>query len=121
MFVLNPGRYVVGDPGIILDGPTFKELWGSTSRFDSLELKTDAGLIIAPSTGKNGEFKTSLGRNITTATTHIAFVPYRAVGRLLPYEVLRLSLAAPAMLYFSACAHIVLDGKLTIYCGAMPG
>lgn len=116
MFVLNPGRYVVGDPALILDDPTFKNLCASGTRFNALTLSTPQGQIIAPATGGNGDFVTDMGRSLRTASGHMAFVPYGLAGRLLTSDVIRISLASPAILYFSPSSNIILDGKLTIYC-----
>lgn len=116
MFLLNPGRYVVADPAVVLKDNTFKKLWGSSTRFESHILDTENGLLLALPTGKNGEFQTDLGRVISTDTAHIAFIPYLAAEKLLPFDIIRLSLATPALLYFDAQSNIVLDGMLTIYC-----
>lgn len=116
MFLLNPGRYVIGDPANILDDIIFKKLWGSSSKFNSLVLETPDGVIVAPSTGTNGEFITDIGKTIFTQTSHIAFVPYIAVSKLLPYSVIRLSLSLPTLLMFDFESNIVLDKILTIYC-----
>lgn len=116
MFVLNPGRYVVGDPALILDEATFKRLCAAGTRFNALTLKTGNGPIIAPATGGNGDFVTDLGRSLRTDSGHMAFVPYGLAGRLLTSDVIRISLQRPALLYFSSRSNIVLDGKLTIYC-----
>lgn len=116
MFLLNPGRYVVADPLVILKESTFKRLWASSTRFDSHMLETPCGLMLSLPTGKSGSFHTDQGRMISTETGHIAFVPYMAAEKLLPREVIRVSLTAPAMLFFDADCHIVLDGCLTIFC-----
>lgn len=116
MFLLNSGRYVVADPGVILKDPTFKKLWCASTRFDSHVLETPDGLMIAIPTGKSGDFVTDIGKKISTDTGHIAFVPYMAAEKLLPREVIRISLTEPALLFLDAKNNIVLDGKLTIFC-----
>lgn len=115
MFLLNPGRYVIGDPANILQETTCKKLWESPSRLDAHVLRTPAGTIIAFSTGKSGVFRTDLGPTISTVTGSIAFAPYMAAEKLLPFEMVRISLANPAILFFDAASNIVLDRKLTIF------
>lgn len=116
MFLLNSGRYVIADPAVLLTEGTFKRLWGSSTQFETHILNTDNGRLLALPTGKSGEFQTDLGKVITTGTAHIAFIPYLAAEKLLPFDVIRISLASPALLYFDDDCHIVLDGKLTIFC-----
>ena len=120
MYLLNPGRYVVGDPGDLLDDRTLKSLWERGRRLDALALKTESGQIVAPSAGKSGEFRTSLGKTVLTKCGHVAFVPYAAAGRLLRGDFIRLTLAAPALLFHNAAADIELDGALAIYCSSLP-
>lgn len=116
MFLLNAGRYIIADPAQILKEDSCKKLWGAATKFDAHVLSTDKGTMLALPTGKNGEFQTDLGKAISTATGHIAFIPYLAAEKLLPYGVLRISLNSPALLYYDSDSHIVLDGKLTIFC-----
>lgn len=116
MFLINPGRYIIADPALVLKDDTFRKLWSSSTRFESYILKTENGVLLALPTGKNGEFQTDLGKAICTETAHIAFIPYLAAEKLLPFDIIRISLTSPALLYFDANNHIVLDGKLTIFC-----
>lgn len=116
MFVLNAGRYIVGDPEKILDSATFKRLWGAGTTLNALYLATPFGAIIAPRTG-SGTFATDRGKFLPTATGHIAFVPYQAAGRLLPADIIRICLQTASILYFSDNSNIILDGILTIFCG----
>lgn len=115
MFLLNSGRYIVADPVSALKEDTFKRLLETSSRLNSYTLKTDFGLMVAFPVLKNGEFKTDMGKVISTESAHIAFLPYLAAEKLLPYGVIRLNLQEPALLFFDADRNIVLDGKLTIY------
>ena len=116
MFLLNPGRYIIADPAVVLKENTFKKLWRSGTRFESHVLDTENGILLALPTGKNGEFRTDLGKVIVTETAHIAFIPYLAAEKLLPFDIIRISLHSPSLLYFDANGNIVLDGMLTIYC-----
>lgn len=118
MFLLNPGRYVIGDPETILKEASLKSLLGSGSQFNSLVLPTSLGPIIAPSTEKNGEFATSLGKNVQTRTAHIAFVPYGAAEKLLPTDIFRINLVEPSFLFHNANGNIELDGRLIIFCAS---
>lgn len=116
MFLLNVGRYVIGDPAAALSDKALKKLWGSSPKFESHVLNTDNGMVIALPTGKNGKFRTDLGKVISTDTAHIAFIPYQAAEKLLPFSMIRVALSQPSLLFFDARNNIVLDGKLTIYC-----
>lgn len=116
MFLLNPGRYIVADPEVVLDAATYKKLWESEIRLGAHTLNTPDGTIIALAAGKTGDFATDLGVPITTASGHIAFLTCSAIQKLLPASVIRLALKKPTMLFFDAGSNIVLDGKLTIYC-----
>ena len=118
MFLLNPGRYVVGDPETILKEASLKSLMASGSQFNCLVLPTSLGPIIAPSTEKNGEFATNLGRSLLTRTAHIAFVPYGAAEKLLPSDIFRINLASPSFLFHNANGNIELDGRLIIFCAS---
>lgn len=115
MFLLNSGRYVIADPAAALSDKVLKRLWGSSVKFDSYVLNTDNGTVVALPMGKSGHFRTDQGKVISTDTAHIAFIPYLAAGRLLPFEVIRVSLSEPSLLFFDARNNIVLDGKLIIY------
>lgn len=114
MFLINPGRYIVADPAILLSEMSFKRLWGSSTRFGALVLENGKNVLYALPTSHKGDFKTSLGTSITTQTGYIAFAPYEAVEKLLPFNVIRLSLSATTLLYFSS-SNIILDGQLIIY------
>ena len=116
MFLLNAGRYIVADPALVLNEATCKKLWGSEASLEAHALQTENGLLLALPTGKRGEFQTDLGRPIATETGHIAFVPYLAAEKLLPFGVIRLTLDSPALLFIDSSSRIVLDGKLTIFC-----
>lgn len=116
MLFLNPGRYVVADPGKALSDDTCKELWRTPTILGIRTLSTDHGSILAFPTGESGSFATNKGKCILTETAYIAFIPYEAIGKLLPFGVIRLALSEAALLYIDASSNIVLDGRLKIFC-----
>lgn len=116
MFLLNPGRYVAGDPELILKEETLKKLWLGGEHLNALTLKTPAGLIVALATARDGDFPTSLGRPLTTRCGRLAFAPYAAADKLLPTgSVLRLAVPAPTLLFYNARGDIELDGLLLVF------
>lgn len=117
MFLLNPGRYIISDPEIALSEDTFKKLWGSNIGLNSLGLDTFNGRIIALPTHGNGEFRTTLGKSLATNSSCIAFLPCAVAEKLLPSSVIRLNLDRATLLFVNAASDIVLDGRLTIFCG----
>ncbi|MDE5831873.1 MAG: hypothetical protein K2H64_02625 [Desulfovibrio sp.] len=120
MYLLNSGRYVIGDPEAILNEKTLKKLWENGGSPEFRVLKTSVGAIIALSAGRRGVFHTSIGKPIASPSAHIAFVPYPAAGKLLATGLLRITLRAPALLFHNADSDIELDGRLYIYCSSMP-
>lgn len=116
MFLLNPGRYVIADPDIILKADTFKKLWSASVHFNSYVLATENGNIYAMPAGKKGTLTTDMGKTITTTTGYVAIAPYLTVEKLLPYEALRITLVTASLLFFNEKNYIILDGKLTIFC-----
>lgn len=72
--------------------------------------------MVAIQVGRCGKFITDTGREIFTKSAHIAFIPYKAAEKLLPFEVIRLTLSNPTLLFLDDNNNIVLGDNLTIFC-----
>ena len=116
MFVLQPGRYIIGDPEYILDQITLQNLFKTVMVLNAFSLNSASGFLLALKISKTGLIKTSINKNILINSSYISFIPFTASQKLLCFDVLRISIKKATLLYFNELNHLVVDRKFYIEC-----